>query len=145
MRIMHLFVVHVDNCSLTNNTWSHTFRRQKVSVACGRSQEVFLERKGIIVQFCVMVDIISAVQSKVPLAPLPKKSIKRSKNHQLSTRKYFKRVVFPGSFQIILMISAFQSCEFECVVCLFAYIVWSLNILFVSYYGLFSPYIFTVK
>ena len=45
-----------------------------------------------------MVDIISAVQFIVPLAPLSNKDLKKNNNHKLSTRKYFKRVVLPVSY-----------------------------------------------
>ena len=72
-----------------------------------------------------MVDIISALQLNVPLAPLLKQGLKKA-------LAFFKEVLKKScsSCELLLrlLISAFQSCEFECVACLFDYIVWSVSI-----------------
>ena len=83
------------------------------------------------IQFLILLFINNHFSCTIKCASGPSAQSRVNKKtvqkHRLITKKNFKMVVLPVSCQKLLIISAFQSCDVKCVVCLFAYIVWSVS------------------
>ena len=98
-----------------------------MSDACESSRKVFLEKYFFCV--CFKVNIVLAVQFNMRLTPLPNQGLIKIKTKK--TLAFYIEELSMGcsSCELLMMISAFKSCEVKCFVCLFAYIVWIVSLL----------------